>query len=121
MKGDDISKRLTDFAVRIIRLVKSLPNDFVGQHIGKQLLRSGTSAGANYEEARSSESSADFIHKLKISLKELRESIYWLTLITNSKLLTAKNMENIVQEASELSNILGKSIITARKNTNKKS
>ena len=65
MKGDDISDRLVDFAVRIINLVKSLPKDFVGKHIGNQLLKSGTSAGANYEEARGAESSADFIYPVR--------------------------------------------------------
>ena len=81
MKGDDISERLLDLSVRTIKLVKTLANNFINKHIGNQLLRSATSAGANYEEERSSESNADFVHKLKLVLKELRESIYWLKVI----------------------------------------
>lgn len=87
MKGDDISERLVGFSVRVIRLITSLPKNFVGKHVSNQLLRSGTSPGANYEEARGAESSADFIHKLRIVLKELRETLYWLKVIKKGELL----------------------------------
>ncbi len=63
MKGDDIAERLLDFAVRVIRLVEALPKSAVGRHVGGQLVKAGTSGGANYEEARGGESKADFIHK----------------------------------------------------------
>ena len=76
MKGDDIAERLIDFAVRIIRLGAALPKNQVGKHIAGQVIRSGTSVGANYEEARGAESRADFIHKVTIALKELRESLF---------------------------------------------
>ena len=70
--GDDLAERLIDFAVRIIKLVKMLPKTDVGRHIDGQLLRSGTSPGSNYEEARGAESRADFIHKLGIALNRLK-------------------------------------------------
>ncbi|MBW2003386.1 MAG: four helix bundle protein [Deltaproteobacteria bacterium] len=76
---------------------------------------SSTSAGANYEEACGAESRADFIHKLQIALKELRETIYWLRLIKKSKLVSSVTLEMLIQEAKELANIIAKSIITARK------
>jgi len=119
MKGEDISDRLVDFSVRIIRLVNALPKNLVGKHVAGQLLRSGTSPGANYEEARGAESQADFIHKLRITLKELRESFYWLKVIKKAELLHLERLEDISKEASELSNIIAKSILTAKKRTKK--
>ncbi len=116
IKGSDISVRLVMFAVRIISLVRLLPKDSIGKHIFNQLLRSGTSPGANYEEARGAESTADFVHKLKIVLKELRESIYWLNVIDQAKLIQLNKLQDIFNEAKELSNIIGRSIITAQKN-----
>ena len=78
MKGDEISERLMDFATRIIRLAEALPKTVIGKHIYGQIIRSGTSAGANYEEARAAESNSDFAHKMSLALKELRETKYWL-------------------------------------------
>jgi len=72
-KRRDLGERLLEYGARIIKLVESLPNTVVGRRVGDQLLRSGTSAGANYEEAQGAESKDDFIHKLQIALKELRE------------------------------------------------
>ncbi len=115
MKGDDISDRLLEFAVRIIKLVDALPNTLVGRHIGGQVLRSGTSPGANYEEARGAESKADFVHKLGIVLKELSETRYWLKLLIKSKLIPSKRIESVFSEADELCKIIGKSVITAKK------
>lgn len=81
MERQDLGKRLLEYAARIIKVVESLPKMLVGKRIGDQLLRSGTSAGANYEEAQGAESKSDFIHKLQVALKELRESNYWLRLL----------------------------------------
>jgi len=115
MKGENISTRFLELAVVIMKLIKKLPDDFTGLHIGKQLFRSCTSCGANYEEARASESDADFIHKLKICLKELRESIFWLKLIDKSNILIISQIDNIIMECTELSNIIASSIITVQK------
>src|SRR6516164_7284863 len=92
LKGDDIAQRLLDYGVRVIRLAQSLLKNATGRHVAGQLLRAGTSAGANYEEARGAESRADFIHKLGIAWKEMRESRYWLRLIHRAALLTPKRI-----------------------------
>jgi len=115
VKGENISERLIQFAVRIIRLVQSLPKNHVNNHIAYQLLKSGTSPGANYEEARGAESTSDFVHKLKIALKELRESVYWLKVLRLAKILTANKLNDITTEGEELSRIIAQSIITAQK------
>ena len=78
---NNLSERLLDYAANIIKLTIRLNRTAVGRHIGGQLVHAGTSGGANYEEACGAESRADFVHKLQIVLKELRESLYWLRLI----------------------------------------
>ena len=113
-KGDDIEKRLIDFAVRIIALCDALPQTRSGDHIRGQLLRSGTAPAAHYAEARGAESVKDFIHKLKLSLKELNESSVWLRIIVGSAMHPAAKMELVLRECSELSRIINASIQTAR-------
>ncbi len=114
--GDDLAERLTAFAVNIIAITAKLPKTPAGKHIAYQLLKSGTSPGANYEEARGAESRADFIHKMGIVLKELKESRYWLRLIKSAKLLTGKLLEDTTDECEQLCAIAAKSILTAKKN-----
>ncbi len=89
MDKHDLGERLLNFAMRIIKLVEALPNTIAGKRIGDQLLRSGTSPGANYEEAQGAESHADFTHKLQIALKEIRETSFWLRVIHRAELLPA--------------------------------
>ena len=113
-KGDKLTERLLDFSVQIIKLVNSLPKTDVGKHIGGQILKSGTSPGSNYEEARGAESRADFIHKLGIVLKELKETRYWLKVIFRTKILAPQHVEPLLQECNELCAVIAKSIITAR-------
>ena|SRR5437660_7248702 len=110
------AERLLDFAVRVIRLVGALPKNQLGKHIGGQLVRSGTSSGANYEEARGAESRADFVHKLGVSWKEIRETWYWLKVIHRAELVKPTRSEKLLGEAKELTAILGKSLATARAN-----
>ena len=114
MKGDQLFERFLNFAARIIKLVNAMPRFLAGRHVATQLLRSGTSAGANYEEARGGESRADFIHKLAVSWKETRESRYWLQLIHRAQLLKPILVAKLLQESDELSRILSKSLATAR-------
>jgi len=116
MKGDDLSNRLLDFGVRIIRLIQALPKSLVGKHVANQLVRAGTSSGANYEEARGGESRADFVHKLGISWKESREARYWLRLIQRAELVKPVRVEALLKESGELCAILSKSLETARRN-----
>ena len=115
MKGEDISDRLLEFAVRIIQLVDALPNTPVGRHIGGQVLGSGTSPGANYEEARGAESKADFVHKLGIVLKELSETRCWIKVLIKSKLIPLKRIQGVFSESDELCKIIGQSVITVKK------
>lgn len=115
MKGDELFERFLDFAARIIKLVNALPKSLAGRHVAGQLLRSGTSAGANYEEARGGESRADFVHKLAVSWKETREARYWLRLVQRAPLLKPILVEKLLQESDELCKILSKSLITARR------
>ena len=86
-KGDDIEERLVTFAVRVIKLSGHLPKSQAGKHIGGQILRSGTAPAAHYAEARGAESKKDFVHKLKICLKELNETRVWLKMISQSEML----------------------------------
>jgi len=110
----DLGERLLEYGARIIKLVESLPNTLVGRRVGDQLLRSGTSAGANYEEARAAESKVDFVHKLQIALKELRESNYWLRLLVKSGKISAERMEDLLDESNRLRAMLSKSVATAK-------
>lgn len=117
----DLEERLVDFAVSIIRTAESLPGTKAGKHIGGQLIRSGTSPAPNYGEAQDAESRADFIHKMKISLKELRETKVWLQMITKASLVkTPSTVEPVIREAEELIAIFVASIKTAKKNNNKR-
>ena len=113
-RGDDLAERLLDFTVRIIKLVNALPKTTVGKHIGGQLIRSGTSPGSNYEESRGAESRPDFIHKLGIVLKELKESRYWLRVIQRTEMISSSRVEPLIMECEELCAIIAKSIITAK-------
>ncbi len=105
---------MLDFAVRIIKLVNALPKTVIGKHIGGQVIRSGTSPGANYEEACGAESRPDFTHKLSIVLKELKESRFWLRVIHRANLIAPKRIELLIQECEELCAIIAKSIITTK-------
>jgi four helix bundle protein len=112
----DLEERLLEYSVRIIRVVEQLPDTRVGNHVSGQLLRSGTSPYPNHGEAQAAESSKDFIHKLLISLKELRETQRWLNLIQRVPLIgKAEELTGILQETEELIRIFVRSIKTAGK------
>lgn len=116
-KGDDIEERLIEFGVRIIRVCEALPDTPAGRHIRGQLLRCGTSPAPNYGEARSAESKRDFVHKLKVVLKELNESRVWLTMIIRSQLLPGERLDALLDECDQLCRIMSSSIQTARRDT----
>ena len=110
----DLEERLLEYAARIIRLVDSLPASRAGNHIAGQLLRSGTSPLPNHGEAQAAESRADFIHKLGICHKELRESRRWLRLIKRVPLIRpASKLDPLIEETVELIKIFWASIRTA--------
>jgi len=112
-KGDDIEERLIDFAVRIIRVCESLPDIPSARHIRGQLLRSGTSPAPNYGEARGAESRRDFVHKLRLVLKELNESRIWLKILVRSELMKTERLDLLQDECEQLCRIIGRSIQTA--------
>ena len=105
MERQDLFKRTKSYALRIIRLYCALPKSTEAQVLGKQVLRSGTSIGAHYREANRAKSNADFINKLETALQELDETIYWLELIVDAKLFSAKKVEPLLIETKELNAI----------------
>ncbi len=121
MKRDyDLQERLIEFAVRILNVVEILPDSRAGNHVAGQLVRSCTSPAPNYGEAQSAESRKDFIHKMKIALKELRETLVWLLIIQRKPLVDAPDkLSSIIEENNELISIFVVSITTAQKNLKK--
>jgi len=120
-KKFDLEERLIDFAVEIIYFIESLPNTKSANHLGGQLLRSGTSPSLNYGEAKSAESKNDFLHKMKVCLKELRESHNCLRILYKAKIYKSdEQIKSIISECNELIAIFVKSIDTASKNKSEK-
>ena len=113
---DDLADRLLEFAARVGKAIDALPETRLGRHVAGQLLRSGTSPAPNYAEACGAESRKDFIHKLSICLKELRESRVWIQLIIKAELFPESQMTNLLDECNQLCNIIAKSIVTAKSN-----
>ena len=113
--ANDLAERLLSYGANVIALVEALPKTIAGNRIGDQLLRSGTSVGANYEEAQAAESRNDFTHKLQVALQELRESHYWLRLLAKTGIMPAENLKGLIGEADQLRAILSKAVVTAKK------
>jgi four helix bundle protein len=116
VKGDDIAARLVALGVAVIKIVDALPDTLAGKHVGGQLLRCGTSPGANYEEARGAESRRDFLHKLGITLKELQETRYWMLVVSGAGLVPNAVLKHALPEVDELCRIVGTSKRTATAN-----
>ncbi len=112
----DLEDRLLDFSARIIRLVDALPNTRAANHLSGQLLRCGTSPYGNHGEVEAAESRRDFVHKLRVCLKELKESKRWLRLLQRAGLLPERKIASILRETEELIKIFFASIRTAEKN-----
>lgn len=115
MDEKELKLRTKQFALRVIKLVESLPNDQVARVLGNQLLRAGTSVGANYRAACRSKSPADFISKMGTVEEEADESGYWMELLLDSGRIKATKISALMQEAEELTAIAVSSINTARK------
>ncbi|MEM9116564.1 MAG: four helix bundle protein [Cyanobacteria bacterium P01_F01_bin.56] len=117
-----ITERTFEFAVRIVKLCQAVETkSTVSRAIINQLVRSGTSVGANVEESQAGQSRADFVHKLEIALKELRETRYWLRLLVAAQLIPEAKLQSLINEADELLKILSKIIVTTKKNRKAKS
>jgi len=115
-RNEALEDRLLEFAARCGKVVDSLPDTRMGRHVAGQLVRCGTAAAPNYAEACAAASRNDFIHKLGIALKELRESRVWLKLCVRCELLPQSRLAPLVDECAQLTGILGKSILTAKAN-----
>jgi len=113
----DLEERLLEFSARIIRLVDALPNTRAANHVAGQLLRSATSPYGNHGEVEAAESRKDFVHKLKVCLKELKETKRWLRLVQKSEILPEKSVAPILAENEELIRIFFTSIRTAEQNS----
>ena len=120
MNSDELKRRTKEFALRVIRLVESLPNTQTGRVIGNQLLRSGTSVGANYRSACRARSPADFISKMGIVEEEADESLYWMELLIEDEIVKQEKLESLMKEADEIIAITVSSIKTARKRKGQK-
>jgi four helix bundle protein len=116
----DLRNRTKAYALRVIKLYQGLPERGEAQVIGKQVLRSATSVGAQYREACRAKSPADFISKMEGSLQELDETGYWLELLAESGIVPAEHIAGIQKENSELTAIFVASVITAKKNRNRR-
>jgi four helix bundle protein len=113
-----IQEKSMDFAVRIVSLYKVLVNDKKEYVLSKQILRSGTSIGANIREAHNAESKADFVHKLGIAQKETDETLYWLELLHKTDYLSFNDFETYSSDASEILKILRSIILTTKQRNN---
>jgi four helix bundle protein len=114
VQANELENRLIDFAVRVISVADALPDTPTGKHISRQLLRSGTSPAPNYAEARGAESNPDFVHKLKIALKELNETNVWLRMVCRSGLMSIEMLDDLIDENQQLCRILNASVKTAK-------
>jgi four helix bundle protein len=119
MEPRDLKQRTQEFALRVIRMVRVLPKSQEGSVLGKQVLRSATSVGANYRSAQRGKSKADFIAKLAIAEEESDETCYWLELIIAAELLPKDRMEPLLAEAKEITAILTAAGKTAKENRGK--
>ena len=116
-KGQDIRERTFELAVRVVKLCQHLDEKpGVGRTLGKQLLRSGTSVGANIEEAKAAQSRADLITKCTIAQKEARETHYWLRLLAATEVVPLERITDLLTEAEQMTRIVAAIIVAARKN-----
>ncbi len=121
MNAEDFKKRTKAFALRVIRLVESLPNTRPSRMIGNQLLRSGTSVGANYRAACRARSRAEFVSKIGIVEEECDESVYWMELLVESGQMKPRRLSGLMTEGNELLSLVVASSRTARSRSNPQS
>lgn len=114
MNPNEFKKRTKQLSLRVIRLVQSLPQDLVAGVIGRQVLRSGTSVGANYRAAARAKSTADMINKLKIVEEEADETLFWFELLIEAEIISEQRLGNLMQETEEILAMTVASITTLR-------
>ena len=115
MDKEEMKRRTKQFALRVVRLVETLPRGRTADVLGRQLLRSGTSVGANYRAACRAKSTADFIAKMGIVEEESDESVYWMELLVEVGIVKAELLESLMKEGNEILAITVASINTAKK------
>lgn len=120
MDAEELKKRTKSFGLRVIKLVEALPRTNTARIIGNQLLRSGTSVGANYRSALRARSKADFISKIGIVIEEADESLYWMELLLETNLIPKERMSELMQEADELTSIFIATVKSTRENMRRK-
>ena len=111
----DLRSRTKKWALEIVRLYSSLPKTTQAQVLGRQALRSGTSVGAHYREAIRARSNPEFVSKIECGLQELEETVYWVELLVEAGILTARAAEDVLKEAEELTSIFVASAKTAKR------
>ncbi len=116
MNADELRARTRTFALRVIRLVQALPQNYIAEILGKQLIRSATSVGANYRAACRAQSLRMFVAKMSIVVEEADETVYWLELIRDAGLIKAELLTGLLLEAEEIVKIMSSSRKTARQN-----
>ncbi len=119
-KANELSERFMNFAASVFKQSKKIYNNQLNRHVSLQLFRSSTAIGANYEEARGAESRADFAHKVKLSLKEARETSYWLQFIIKSEIDKSTEVAELLKESQQICDILAKSVKTLQNNEKRK-
>ena len=117
MTREEMKKRTQSYANRIVKLCAALPENWVAQTLGRQLLRSGTSVGANYRAVCRAKSTANFINKLRIVEEECDESLFWMELLVENKLMSTSRLKDLMQEANEILAIVVASAKTSRSST----
>ena len=117
MKKKELEERTKRFSLDVIRFLEGLPKNYLGEVMGRQLLRSASSVGANYREANRGESRADFIHKISLAEKEAGESLYWLELMQEAGLGASAKCQELLREADELVAIFTSIGKSTRRNT----
>lgn len=120
MKRQDLADRTREFALRVVRLVSSLPKGRVADVIGRQILRSGTSIGANYGEASRATTKRHFASILATALREADETLNWLELVRDAKLIRAELLRGLISECDQLVAILASSVKTAANRSNRR-
>ncbi len=121
MTQEEMKARTKQYALRVIRLVQSLPKNLVTEVLGKQLLRCGTSVGANYRSACRAKSTADFVHKLSIVEEEADESIFWIELLVESQSIKENLVTSLMDEGNQILSIIVSSIKTSKEKRNPQS
>ncbi|KAA0265696.1 MAG: four helix bundle protein [Chloroflexi bacterium] len=117
---NDLQERTTEFALRIVRMYTQLPKTTEAQTLGKQVLRSGTSVGAQFRESQRAKSDVDFINKLEGCLQEADETAYWLELLVKAEIVPAQRLEALRKEIDEIIAILVTIVTKVKKRINKK-